>query len=298
MSRRGAWSIAVGLVIGLAAAFPLMAQDTALEEHTLEREGCTLHYWLTGPEAAPLIVFTHDAGLDHHTFDPQIDAVASEYRVLVWDVRAHGQSQPVGDGFSIAIAADDLLAILDDVGADQAVLVGLSMGSYISQELIYQYPERALALISIGGTPLIGSYSFGDILALRASAAVIDVLDYAQFRGLAADTSAIVPDVRDEAFAMMAQIKREDFRTVMSTIADALRSEDGYSIPVPVLITHGDHDDLGTIKSMTPGWAERDADGVYHVIPDAGHMANRDNPDAFNMILLDFLHAVVPPVYP
>ncbi|MBE0688800.1 MAG: alpha/beta hydrolase, partial [Anaerolineae bacterium] len=64
--------------------------------------------------------------------------------------------------------------------------------------------------------------------------------------------------------------------------------------PVPVLIIHGDHDDLGTIKSMTPGWAERNADGVYHVIPDAGHMANQDNPDAFNAILIDFLHTVAP----
>ena len=96
----------------------------------------------------------------------------------------------------------------------------------------------------------------------------------------------------------MNQIKREDFRTAMNAIADALRGEDGYSIPVPVLIIHGDHDDLGPVKAMTPGWAERDADGVYHVIPDAGHMANRDNPDAFNPILLDFLHAVVTPSNP
>lgn len=290
------------LVIGLLAclsALSLVAQAApVLEAHTLEREGSILHYWLAGPEDAPLIVFTHGAGLDHQTFDAQVDALAHEYRVLVWDVRAHGQSQPIGDGFSISGAAGDLLAILDEVGTEQAVFAGLSMGSYISQEVIYQHPERALALVSIGGTPLIGNYSFGDMVGLRASAAVIDVLDYTAFRGLAADTSSVVQDVRDDAFDAMEQVKREDFRTVMNAIADSLRAEDDYTIPVPTLIVHGEHDDLGTIKSMTPDWAERDADGVYHVIPDAGHMANQDNPEAFNAILLDFLHTVVPVTMP
>ncbi|MCC6613951.1 MAG: alpha/beta fold hydrolase [Anaerolineae bacterium] len=294
MRRSWSWYVVAGFLLCLAAS-PLAAQDApVLEAHTLEREGSALHYWLTGPEDAPLIVFTHDAGLDYHTFDPQIDVVAQEYRVLVWDVRGHGQSQPMGDGFTISSAADDLLAILDEVGAEQVVLVGLSMGSYISQELIYQHPERALALVSIGGTPLIGNYSFGDMVGLRASTAAIDVLDYTGFRGLAADTSSIVQDVRDYAFAAMEQIKREDFRTVMSAIADSLRGEEGYNIPVPTLIVYGEHDDLGPIKSMTPGWAERDADGIYYVVPDAGHMANRDNPEAFNPILLDFLHGVIP----
>ena len=67
-----------------------------LNEGVLERKGCPLHYWTTGPEGLPLVVFTHGACVDHHSFDPQISAVAGDYRVLAWDVRGHGQSQPMG----------------------------------------------------------------------------------------------------------------------------------------------------------------------------------------------------------
>ncbi len=284
----------IACAIFLAVFAPAAAQSDGAEAFTLERAGTTLHYWIAGPADAPAAVFTHGAGMDHRMFDAQVEAIAGAYRTIVWDVRAHGLSQPIGDGFSIRIAADDLLAILDAAEIERAVLVGQSMGSYISQELIYHHPERALALVSIGGTPLIGSYSFGDILALRASAAAIDLLDYTTFRQLAADTASIVPEVRAYAFEATGQIKREDFRAVMGAIADALRGEEGYRLPVPALIVHGDQDNLGTIKPMTPGWAERDAGGVYHVIPDAGHNANQDNPDAFNALLLDFLAAAAP----
>jgi pimeloyl-ACP methyl ester carboxylesterase len=65
-------------------------------------------------------------------FDAQLPAVVQSYRVLVWDVRGHGQSQPVGTGFSILLATEDLLAILDEAGYEQAKLVGQSMGSYIA----------------------------------------------------------------------------------------------------------------------------------------------------------------------
>ncbi len=282
------WMLSLWVFASAAAA------QTEAAAYTLERSGTTLHYWIDGPVDAPVVVFTHGAGMDHHMFDAQVEAIADTYRTLVWDVRAHGLSQPIGDGFSIRIAADDLLAILDAAQIEQAVLVGQSLGSYISQEVIYHDPDRALALVSIGGTPLIGSYSFGDILALRASAAAIDLLDYTTFRQLAADTASIVPEVRSYAFEATGQVQREAFRAVMGAIADALRGEEGYTLPVPALITHGDQDNLGTIKPMTPGWAERDAGGVYHVIADAGHNANQDNPDAFNALLLDFLAAVAP----
>src|SRR5690606_27347453 len=81
-----------------------------LSERTLLRSGSTIHYWVGGPEGRPLVTLTHGATMDHRMFDAQIPALADSYRVLICDVRGHGRSQPLGINFSIAAAAEDLLA--------------------------------------------------------------------------------------------------------------------------------------------------------------------------------------------
>jgi pimeloyl-ACP methyl ester carboxylesterase len=59
----------------------------------------------------------HGATMDHRMFNAQVRALAPHYRVLVWDARGHGQSQPMGAGFSLERCAGDMLAVLDDVPA-------------------------------------------------------------------------------------------------------------------------------------------------------------------------------------
>jgi 3-oxoadipate enol-lactonase len=121
-----------------------------LNKQELKRSGSTLVYWLTGPEKAPLVVLTHGATIDHRTWNPQLKALEGKYRVLVWDVRGHGQSQPIGEDFTVAGAAEDLVAILDKLKVKQAMLVGQSMGGNIAQELVFYHPERVSAMFLLG----------------------------------------------------------------------------------------------------------------------------------------------------
>ena len=61
--------------------------------------------------------------MDHRMFDSQVSAVVGAgYRALTWDPRGHGLSKPIGDGFSVEGASEDLLAILDRLGATRAFL--------------------------------------------------------------------------------------------------------------------------------------------------------------------------------
>ncbi|NDJ61253.1 MAG: hypothetical protein GYB67_09020, partial [Chloroflexi bacterium] len=82
------------LICVLLIAAPAFAQTNTdpvevveLEGAVLERDGTAIHYWLAGPETAPLVTFTHGALMDHRMFLPQVAALVPEYRVLVWDVR-------------------------------------------------------------------------------------------------------------------------------------------------------------------------------------------------------------------
>ena len=111
--------------------------NTTSVQYVLERAGCSLHYWLTGPDDRPLVVFTHGATVDHEMFDAQVSVIAQHYRVLTWDVRGHGQSQPMDHEFTIRTAVEDLVAILDLLGYKTATFVGFSMGGSIIQELVF-----------------------------------------------------------------------------------------------------------------------------------------------------------------
>jgi pimeloyl-ACP methyl ester carboxylesterase len=70
-------------------------------------------------------------------------------RLLCLDARAHGQTQPLGDpsGLSFDVFGDDLVAWLDDLGVEQAVLGGISMGAGVALNVAVRYPERVAGLV-------------------------------------------------------------------------------------------------------------------------------------------------------
>jgi pimeloyl-ACP methyl ester carboxylesterase len=71
------------------------------------------------------------------------------HRVVMYDARGHGRSQPADDGYGYDALAGDLLAVLDDRGIDRAVLAGASMGAHTAVRFALSNPSRAAALVLI-----------------------------------------------------------------------------------------------------------------------------------------------------
>jgi pimeloyl-ACP methyl ester carboxylesterase len=260
------------------------------ETHMLERNGCPLHFWLDGPPDAPLIALTHGATLDHRTFDMQVAALTPRYRTLTWDVRGHGQSQPMGAPFSVKAAADDLVALLDELGVDQATLLGHSMGGALAQELVFRYPERVAALVIIGSTCITLPRSRLAMLAPQAIPLFFRLYPYQLSKRQLARTMSIRPEFVAAAEQMMDQVPRADFVRIWSDVMSCLHSEPGYRITQPLLVTYGEHDMRAKLFAQQASiWQARDPACQVAVIPDAGHNANQDNPDCFNRVLLEFL---------
>lgn len=260
------------------------------EGDSLRRSGSDLHYWIAGPEDGPLVAFTHGASMDHHMFDPQVSAVVEAgYRVLTWDIRGHGRSKPIGEPFTVQAVAEDLLAIIDQLGHAKAILVGQSFGGYVSQELTFRHPERVAALVVIGATDITTPPSRLSLTALKLSPLTFRLWPDWHLRKLVAKNTAVTPEGQEYAYEATRKLTKREFVTVWEAIADCLHEEPGYRIPVPFLLTHGEDDKTGIIKSAAPAWAEREPDCRYEVIPKAGHNANQDNPTHFNEILIEFL---------
>lgn len=265
------------------------------DPHTLLRERCLIHYWVVGPENAPVVILTHGASMDHRMFDDQLDPLLNAgYCVLTWDVRGHGLSKPIGTQFNVPVVVDDLVAILDQLEINQATLVGQSFGGYVSQELLFRHPERVTAVGIIGATDITSVPPRLEQLALKLSSYLFKIWPDRHLRTVIADYTAENEDVKQYAYNATRQLSKSEFITVWKGVASALHDEPEYRIHKPLLVTHGELDKTGTIARDAPSWAKREPTCRYEVIPDAGHNANHDNPDWFNRVLVDFLMQHVP----
>jgi 3-oxoadipate enol-lactonase len=108
--------------------------------------GQRLHYLDTGGDGPP-VVLSHGLLMDHTMFASQIEALRDQYRVIAWDERCFGDTTYDGEPFTYWDSAGDLLALLDHLGIDRAVLAGMSQGGFLSLRAALLAPERVRALV-------------------------------------------------------------------------------------------------------------------------------------------------------
>lgn len=102
------------------------------------RQGKTLSVQINGPENAPAIVFSNSLGTDHGMWQPQVAALKSQYRVVTYDTRGHGQSDVI-ENTTLQNLGEDVLDILDALNIEKAHFCGISMGGLTALWLgIYQ----------------------------------------------------------------------------------------------------------------------------------------------------------------
>ena len=96
--------------------------------------------------SGPAVVFIHGFPLDHSIWRHQLDTLTG-FRRIAPDLRGMGRSDAPDLGYSMAMYADDLAALLDSLGEDRVVLCGLSMGGYVAFEFLRRYRRRVRGLI-------------------------------------------------------------------------------------------------------------------------------------------------------
>src|ERR1051325_7626509 len=94
-------------------------------------------------ETYPPILFVHGFPLDHEQWCPQLERL-SAWHCLTPDLRGVSGGRAPTTGYSMAVYADDLVALLDTAGIDRAVWCGLSMGGYILFEVLRRHPRRGV----------------------------------------------------------------------------------------------------------------------------------------------------------
>lgn len=259
-----------------------------MEHNVISAPAGESHYWVDG-QGSECLVFTHGATMDHGMFQHQVDYFKPRYRVICWDVPAHGRSRPFF-GFSLQTAADILVDILDAEGIARAHLVGQSMGGYISQMVAVAHPERVSTLTAVDSSPIQGSYySWLDKWFLSITPAILRLYPYSSL--IQTITTQIALEEAAQAYALetLKGYTKEEIADIMGVVYGGLADYDrDFKLELPVLIVVGQADRTGKVQAYSRRWAQREHRPLA-IIPGAAHNANMDNPQFFNRVLDEFI---------
>lgn len=261
-------------------------------------DGTVLSYRASGPASGQTIVLCHGLAAGSLQFEADAAHFAQAgYRVLVPDLRGHGQSASpptIGpDSFSIATMADDMLAMLDHAGATSVHWVGNSLGGIIALDLVGRAPER-FATLTLFGTAF--------ALNLPSLVAPVFPLLYATLgRELLSGITAFNTTHHKPARTIIAAMARAFDPRVGAAISAHVRRYDllanALAYPGPMLILVGGRDNAVNLAlrpalkriGPRPNWTVLD-------LPQGGHCANLDATDAWREALLAFWAPHRPPI--
>ena len=259
-------------------------------------DGSKIHYTDTGGDGAPVLLL-HAFPLNAGMWQPQIDSLGDKYRMIALDFRGFGGSEAKGgqSSFTVENLADDAKALLDELGIDQVVLAGLSMGGYVALAFMRKYSDRVKALVLADSkaeadaqAALEKRTSQQQMVASEGTAGLIKALPGAL---LGATTQDKKPDVVAEAAALMDNSPAGFIGALeaMKTRPDS--TEILSSFKVPTLVIVGEEDGV-TPPDLSRKMHEHIGGSQLVVIPEAGHLSSLESPEVFNGALADFLDSL------
>ncbi|MBK7652404.1 MAG: alpha/beta hydrolase [Flammeovirgaceae bacterium] len=118
-----------------------------VEDLFISIDGISISYTDSGNEKNHPIIFIHGFPLNKSMWDNQRKAFWNKYRVITYDIRGYGKSEPGTKKISIDLLTTDLLHFMDALGLDKVILCGFSMGGYIALHAMEKFPERIIGLV-------------------------------------------------------------------------------------------------------------------------------------------------------
>jgi len=254
--------------------------------------GLQSYYVDDGPRSRPTVVLVHGFPLSSEMWQSQIKALKKDYRVIAYDLRGQGRSG-AGDGqFTLESLVDDLIALLDKLKIEKAILCGLSMGGYVSLRAVERESRRVSGLI------LCDTKSEADTdeakLARAATIKSIKKLGVKLFAENFLRGALSPPSMSDQHLVNTATkliCRNKPLGLCGTLLALAGRTDTSKFLPmisVPTLILVGDSD-----KITPPDLSRRMHSAIQgselRLIPESGHLSSMENPTEFNSYVLSFL---------
>lgn len=262
-------------------------------ERTITSNGHQVSYFEEGLPLTEPVILIHGFPFNKHMWGSQLSVLKGKHRCIAYDVRGHGNSSAGESEFTIDLFADDLLALLDALKIEKAIICGLSMGGYIALNAIQKQPHRFAGLILAdtqcgADTPEGKEKRMKTITFIRKNG--LEVYAEESLKNLFAPASF---QKHPDGVAFIQ-------KTILNTPADVIcrtlqaladrRESCSYlpKIKIPVCVVVGSEDKV-TPQPLAQKITDAIPSAKLVVIENAGHLSNMENPDRFNEALKIFL---------
>ena len=264
-----------------------------MKERLYETPCGTIYYWKGGTAAGRrALVLLPGLTADHRLFESQIEALEPDYELLSWDAPGHAASRPFELNFSLMDKAVWLHDILKREGVCRPVLIGQSMGGYVSQCFIQSFPGEAAGFISIDSAPLKRSYvTAAELWLLKRMEPVYRVYPWKRLEADGAKGCSETAYGRTLMKSFMGTYSKDEYCRLAAhgyrMLAEAYEADLPYEIDCPALLICGEKDKAGSTKRYNRKWAEKEGLPICW-IPGAGHNSNTDRPEEINSLIRKF----------
>ncbi len=256
---------------------------------TFRSSEAQLYYEVAGD--GPAVVLLHPFPLNHNFWTPVAERLSTRYRLIIPDLRAHGDSE-AGDGpATMDKMATDLAVLCREQNISKAFFAGASIGCYILFEFWRRYREHVAAFV-LANTRAAAETSEGRANRLAIADKVLregtpGFIDEMLPKLMSPATLDNRPDIVDAARTMMRKMSPQDIAAVQRGMADRPDSIPSLkTIDVPTLLITGEDDNIpraefDLMRELIPT-------SELRVVPRAGHYAALEQPQEFAHILRSF----------
>ena len=242
------------------------------------------------------VVLIHGYPFNRSLWNEQVEALVDHYRVVTPDLRGFGESDSSEGPATMNRLARDVANLMDQLGIDQAVIGGLSMGGYVALAFVKQFPARVKALVLADTRPQADTKEGKQTRVQQAEKALSEgmagIADAMLPKLLTPDTVSKRPEVVKRVRDMMLKTKPQGAASALLGMAEREdQSEFISTIEVPTMIVVGREDAITPLADSEAMHAKIQHSRLV-VLDNAGHVSNLEQTEQFNHALLKFLERV------
>jgi 3-oxoadipate enol-lactonase len=256
--------------------------------------GISVNYTIDGPANAPVVAMSHSLATDLSMWDPTVPALAGRFRVLRYETRGHGQTEAPKGAYTLDQLADDALALLKSLGISRMHWVGLSMGGMIGQTLALKAPEVFLSLSLCDTSSRIPAEAkplWADRIKTAESQGMEPLVEPTLQRWFTEPFRKSRKDVIDKVATMIRATPPAGYAGCCAAISALDLTDKIGAIKIPTIAIVGE-DDPGTPVAAHKVIQEKIAGCRLEILKSAAHLANMEQPEAFNKALTGFLASI------
>lgn len=264
-----------------------------LEEKNIQVNDLQVSYLEEGSPTGFPLIFIHGFPFNKWMWERQLLSIKENYRLIAYDVRGHGETEAGSPAFSISQFGDDLVSLMDALHIEKAIVAGLSMGGYIALNALQKFPDRFAGLL------LCDTQCGAD--STEGKEKRKKTIDFIQRNGLTVYAQESLKNLfapaslerkMNEVILIEETILRSKPDNICLTLQALADRKETCStlqkIKIPVAILVGQED-----KVTSPETAKKMHQSIngssLHIIEEAGHLSNLENPEKFNELVLEFL---------